>query len=358
MKNSNKIFIKEIDSIPRNIGTIYFMTERDLFGYECAPYVKIGLVSENELGRTAANRRDEHQTGNPRKIIVKEEVKTMASVSSLEALVHQRLSSKRIHGEWFSYGEEGIESYVQITKEINQKLESELKNEKVISQMGKLEDNGEVIKPSTEVLDIFEELKVIQEEIQALKFKKEFIELKLKSYGGNNPFNIQDICFYEVSKPVKRFDTKRFKIEHPNVAEQISKKIITPRFTVKNRLKKLFNSEYQDLINICKTHNLKKKTFEDLDRNRDTEELHAQWLYDHSCLQPLSLKKKYLENKLKIFTGENSSIDGICNWSRKPSLKFTKTDVENYDKELANSYLTIGEPTLKFRVNIFRPYNF
>ena len=94
-----------------------------------------------------------------------------------------------------------------------------------------------------------------QKKIQALKFKKEFLELKLKSFGGNKPLNIKDICFYEVSKPVKRFDTKRFKLEHPNVAEQISKKIITPRFTIKNRLKKIINSEYQDLIDICKTHN-------------------------------------------------------------------------------------------------------
>lgn len=339
-------------------GTVYFMVEKDLFGYECGPYVKIGLVSENEFGRSSANRRDEHQTGNPREIIVKDEVKTMASVSSLEALVHQRLSSKRIHGEWFSYDEEGIEPYVQITKEINQKLESELENEKVISEIGKIEENGEVIKPSTEVLDIFEELKMIQEKIQELKFKKEFLELKLKSFGGNNPVNIKDICFYEVSKPVKRFDTKRFKLEHPNIAEQISKKVITPRFTIKNRLKKIITSEFQELKDLCETHDLKKKTFEDIVRDKDTEEFHAEWLYEHSCLQPLSLKKTYLENKLKIFTGENSSIEGVCNWSRKPSLKFTKTDVENYDKELANSYITIGEPTLKFRVNIFRPYNF
>ena len=82
-----------------NKGSVYFMVEKDLFGYDCGPYVKIGLVSDNEFGRTSANRRDEHQTGNPREIIIKDEVKTNASVSSLEALVHQRLSTKRIHGE-------------------------------------------------------------------------------------------------------------------------------------------------------------------------------------------------------------------------------------------------------------------
>ena len=33
-----------LENQEKNIGFIYFMTERDLFGYTCGPYVKIGLV--------------------------------------------------------------------------------------------------------------------------------------------------------------------------------------------------------------------------------------------------------------------------------------------------------------------------
>ena len=341
-----------------NKGSVYFMVEKDLFGYDCGPYVKIGLVSDNEFGRTSANRRDEHQTGNPREIIIKDEVKTNASVSSLEALVHQRLSTKRIHGEWFSYDLEGINPYVQITKEINQKLESQLENENSIFELGQIEDNGKEIKPNHEILDLFEELKIIQERIHSLKLKKQLLELKLKTYSGEIPHNIKDICFYEISKPVKRFDSKKFKSDHPNIVKEISKEIIIPRFTLKNRMKKVINNQFKELLDICKTHNLKKKTFQELDRNKDTEALHAEWLYHHSCLQPLSLEKTYFENKLKLFTGENSSIEGICNWNRNKILKFTKADVQNYDQDLANSYIIVGEPSLKFRVNLFRPYNF
>ena len=54
------------------------MTERDLFGYPCGPYVKIGLVKGNDDGRSSFERRKEHQTGNPRRIVVEEEVKTFA----------------------------------------------------------------------------------------------------------------------------------------------------------------------------------------------------------------------------------------------------------------------------------------
>ena len=39
---------KRVASLDQNIGFIYFMTERDLFGYPCGPYVKIGLVKGND----------------------------------------------------------------------------------------------------------------------------------------------------------------------------------------------------------------------------------------------------------------------------------------------------------------------
>ena len=43
--------------LKQTIGFIYFMTERDLFGYPCGPYVKIGLVKGNDDGRSSFERR-------------------------------------------------------------------------------------------------------------------------------------------------------------------------------------------------------------------------------------------------------------------------------------------------------------
>ena len=67
-----------------NIGFIYFMTESYLFGYPWGPYVKIGLVRGNDDGRSTFKRRKEHQTGNPREIIIESEVKTYAQVSTIK----------------------------------------------------------------------------------------------------------------------------------------------------------------------------------------------------------------------------------------------------------------------------------
>ena len=48
MTISNQKAQKIKPSIIQKIGFIYFMTERDFFGYPCGPYVKIGLVKGND----------------------------------------------------------------------------------------------------------------------------------------------------------------------------------------------------------------------------------------------------------------------------------------------------------------------
>ena len=42
--------------INTNNSFIYFMTESDLFGYPCGPYVKIDLVKGNDDGRSSFER--------------------------------------------------------------------------------------------------------------------------------------------------------------------------------------------------------------------------------------------------------------------------------------------------------------
>ena len=187
----------------KEIGFIYFMTERDLFGYPCGPYVKIGLVKGNDEGRSSFERRKEHQTGNPREIIVEAEVKTYAQVSTLESLIHQRLAKYRIHGEWFNYGEDGIQPYVELTKEINKELEDQIKDNLLINQYALIEDNGEELKPSSEAKDIHFELLKVKQEIIKIKNKKEILNLKLRTFDKKFYRDIDGIYFYE-KKPSRK----------------------------------------------------------------------------------------------------------------------------------------------------------
>ena len=44
--------------------------------------------------------------------------------------------------------------------------------------------------------------------------------------------------------------------------------------------------------------------------------------------------------------------------SRRKIKQVKKSDLISFDSELANKYMKIGKPTIKFKVNDYRPYTF
>ena len=335
------------------------MTERDLFGYPCGPYVKIGLVKGNDDGRSSFERRKEHQTGNPREIIVEAEIKTYAQVSTLESLIHQRLAKYRIHGEWFNYGEDGIKPYVKLTKKINEDLQGQIKNNLLINKYSLIEDNGEELKPSSEAKDIHHELLEAKKESIKIKNEKDLAKLKLRSFDKRFYRDIEGICFYEKIKPKEKFDKVKFEKDHPDIFEKLSEEFIKPNFTIRKDLKNKKSEEVKKLEELIEGQKLiKEDSFELINRNKNLIKMHSRWLDAHVELQPFELKKKLLENKLKVLVGENQGIKDICSWKRKKNKQITKNSLLKFDTELANKYITIVESQIRFKVNDYRPYHF
>jgi len=335
------------------------MTERDLFGYHCGPYVKIGLVKGNDDGRSSFERRKEHQTGNPREIVIEAEVETHAQVSQLESLVHQRLAKYRIHGEWFNYGKEGILPYVELTKKINKDLEDQISNNSLISQYSLIEDNGEELKPSSEAKDIHFELLKVKQEIIKIKNKKEILNLKLRTFDKKFYRDIDGICFYEKIKPQEKFDKINFQKDHPEIFKKLSVEIISASFIIKKDLKNKKSEEFQKLEKIIEEQKFpKKNSFDLINRNKNLIKLHSSWLDAHVELQPIELKKKSLENKLKVLVGENQGIKDICSWKRKTKKQISKSSLIQYNLDLALKYISLRESQLRFKINDYRPYHF
>ena len=335
------------------------MTERDLFGYPCGPYVKIGLVKGNEEGRSSFERRKEHQTGNPREIIIEAEVVTQAQVSTLESLIHQRLAKYRIHGEWFNYGEDGIQPYVELTKEINKELEDQIKDNLLINQYALIEDNGEELKPSSEAKDMHNELLKTKKEIIEIKNEKDLAKLKLRSFDKSFCRDIEGICFYEKIKPQEKFDKVNFEKDYPEVFEKLSVEIINSSFNIRKDLKNKKSEEFKKLEKVISGQKFSQDdSFESINRDKDLLSLHSRWLDAHVELQPIELKKKSLENKLKVLVGEYQGIKDICSWKREKKKQIKKNALLKFDSKLANKYISIGESQIRFKVNDFRPYHF
>ena len=352
--------LTRLNNYPKiNFGYIYFMTERDLFGYPCGPYVKIGLVKGNDEGRSSFERRKEHQTGNPREIVIEEEIKTYAQVSTLESLVHQRLAKHRIHGEWFHYGDDGIYPYVELTKKINIDLENQLDNNNLISQYSIIEDNKIEIEASSEAKDIHQELLKLKAEIIKIKNKKDLATLKLKSFDKNYCRDIEGVCFYEKSKPVEKFDKLNFQKDYPDIFRKLAVDVITPIFNIKKDVKNKKSKEIKSIEELVSAQTFdKSKSSLSIDRNRELVNIHTSWIDAHVALQPLELKKKIFENKLKVIIGENQGIKDICTWKRGLKKQLNKSALIQYDLDLADKYISKGESQIRFKVNDFRPYPF
>ena len=135
--------------------------------------------------------------------------------------------------------------------------------------------------------------------------------------------------------------------------------VITPNFNIKKDLKNKKSEEVQKLEELIESQKLiKDNSFESINRNKDLIKMHSKWLDAHVELQPFELKKKYLENKLKVLVGENQGIKDICSWKRKKKKQITKNALLKFDPDLANEYISIGESQIRFRVNDYRPYHF
>jgi hypothetical protein len=87
-------------------GEIYFIGEKDLKTGLNTSYCKIGIVRDGAKGpRSSDERLLEHQTGNPRKLFLRDIVVAPA-VEEIETRVHRIFAPLRVNGEWLELSDE------------------------------------------------------------------------------------------------------------------------------------------------------------------------------------------------------------------------------------------------------------
>ena len=97
-------------------GELYFIRERDKQTSEISRYVKIGLVKEKD-DRASKERALEHQTGNPRELLIHAVIKTPA-ISEIENIVHGLFAPERVSGEWFDFSEAKLKEAMATAQEL------------------------------------------------------------------------------------------------------------------------------------------------------------------------------------------------------------------------------------------------
>lgn len=168
-------------AINQTPGEIYFVREQDLLTHEISRYVKVGLVRESD-GRTSHERLDEHQTGNPRKLLLEKVIETPA-VSAIEGVLHGLFAANRVSGEWFDFDQKTLDMCIHEAERLKREASE---NIATIAEAARLKDvisTSEVKEPSKLIEDYFSEYvdatfclsecKRLDAEIKALFIKAE-----------------------------------------------------------------------------------------------------------------------------------------------------------------------------------------
>ena len=215
--------------------------------------MKIGLVRDNDMGRSSDDRLLEHQTGNPRRLRIAASISTTAPISALEASVHQRLAAHRVSGEWFRIGDSGIQRFVEAAEELKTELEQLEVCTASLTPFTEVMDNGEELTGS-EAEDLMPALSLISR-IQELERKQMLLTLQLQSIGGSEITDIEGVCRHQRSAGANRFDSAGFGRAHPGLMQELGRHRISGTFRLKKRPTASRGDDMKQLVQICRDQN-------------------------------------------------------------------------------------------------------
>ena len=239
------------------------------------------------------------------------------AVEVVDTNLRRLLARNRILGEWMRFSELQLQNAISMAKqlvmEVKENLEyferaQELKNK--ISNGLKI-DATEEAKSNYAVIQNFEPIRKSCDEV--LDEYKKYLRLAIdQGFDVAGRGTIQNKSGY-------RFDEKLFRKKYPTLFEKFAEISYPVRGSFLPIASKRWspNLEVIDRDHIDLISNLKKELI-NADFSMDTVfSLHEKHLGVKECKKYAEWKIEIAKTKLKVFTGENDGIEGICNWKRK-----------------------------------------
>ena len=307
-------------------GEIYFIREMESGRFTA--HTKIGLIGDKK-DRSSADRMSEHQTGNPRKLVVLHVVVTDC-VRAVETYMHRKYASLRGLGEWFQLDERSLAEAISFCEQLAARFAMEVE---VLDKSKALSDQvsiGVVGDASAEASQWFKKLvssSALIRECDSLekKYKEVIRDAELSGEDTTRNAEVQ-------TADRKSFNEKGFKEKYEAIwrlyAQEIS--TISGRFVIEKVKKDDFegfasSSEFEslrdrfiDAIESSESHSVKLEAA----KNCYLE------LFEFS--KEARLEKDLAEAHLKVLCGNLDGISGICKWKRieKSTLALDKKSLE------------------------------
>ena len=326
-------------------GEIYFIGEKDLKTGLNTSYCKIGIVREGAKGsRSSEERLLEHQTGNPRKLFLREIVEAPA-VEEIETRVHRIFAPLRVNGEWLELTDEQYAEAVRITNTMAQEAQGNLSALQSAESLKDISSNGKSIEPPPEIVQAWNELNQAKAVSKLCEQGLVAIKKVISTFAGDQ--SVEGIVTVQERKGRVTFDQKQFEQEHPELFSkyQVDKVSWKQRFTLSKSKETLdvesFSPGIGALMSELEAKCQEVKSVEDLVH---IHAVHVELLSRESTADwVISLK----EALLKAAVGENEGFEGICKWSRGESTAraFDPKLLEAEMPELYRKFVRQAEPS-------------
>jgi hypothetical protein len=321
-------------------GEVYLVEEIDPRTGEATDYCKIGIVRERD-GRDSSNRASEHQTGNPRKLVVAQTVKTEI-VEAVETTLHQLHSPQRISGEWFFMTKPERERAMDVARALATQAASGAKAMKKALELKDTPSAGETIDATAEARSAFDRAMVLTARVNRIDSVinriQEILLADIKEEGGETRFGkVQERKGREV------FDEEAFKKAHPDLHGLFT----TEKTTVTGSFRWAKSSVEDDSADISLLDQRAFDAAASADAGLRNAELHAVYL---DCLALRALDAwnfDIVEAEVRVLCGTAPGITGVCTWNRiaKTKSSFDKVGLRKEHPGVYAEFVTQAEGT-------------
>jgi len=137
--------------MPLTAGELYALGELDHRTHTPTPFVKIGIVRENDT-RDTTRRIAEHQTGNPRQIVRLGVVAT-PNVERVETTMHGLHAPVGVGGEWFELTGDHLEATLRQAEQLAVTMRHAQSSLTAAESLGKQESVDHAVAADSTLLD-------------------------------------------------------------------------------------------------------------------------------------------------------------------------------------------------------------
>lgn len=313
-------------------GTLYVIGEEDIFGGAPSPYFKIGIVRDE---RTPESRLKEHQTGNPRKLVIRESV-SVAAVEYLETHLHHRLATRIAFSEWFRLTDSDYQLLVSTARELATELESQVPLVKSAVEFESVVSNGLVIDAPADVQTLHESS--MPQVLQAKRFGgaiKTVTDRLRTIHSAVEPEVVPVSGTKVVTYERQNFNAQLCLEENPHLMDLYRKVKISGSFLLaKHKPSESAVADFDPL----RLH--LDSGPEDIANFSDTDlETAKRVLDEHASLA--TWERMHHEAAIRAAIGVNDGIEGIAKWKRAEKVSFDAPRFKLADPELYAKYVTV-----------------